>query len=93
MKAIWNNLVIAESDNTEIIEGNYYFPKASIHKDFFNDSNTRTRCPWKGQATYYRLKVGEKENLDAAWCYENPSEMAKEIKNHVAFWKGVKVID
>ncbi|MEZ4795541.1 MAG: DUF427 domain-containing protein [Flavobacteriaceae bacterium] len=93
MKAIWNNKIVAESDNTVVIEGNHYFPADSINKEFFKNSDTHTRCPWKGQASYYSLEVDGKENTDAAWYYENPSELAKGIKNHVAFWRGVKVTE
>jgi uncharacterized protein (DUF427 family) len=92
MKAIWNDQVIAESDKTVIIEGNHYFPPESIKKEFFEDSSTHTTCPWKGQASYYSLKVDGKENSDAAWDYPNTSELAKGIKGHIAFWKGVEVV-
>ena len=92
MKAIWNDQVIAESDKTVVIEGNHYFPPESIKKEFFEDSSTHTTCPWKGQASYYSLKVDGKENSDAAWYYPNTSELAKGIKGHIAFWKGVEVV-
>ncbi|MGB5170464.1 MAG: DUF427 domain-containing protein [Eudoraea sp.] len=92
MKAIWNDQVIAESDKTVIVEGNHYFPPESIKKEFFKDSSTHTTCPWKGQASYYSLKVDGKENTDAAWYYPNTSELAKGIKGHIAFWKGVEVV-
>jgi uncharacterized protein (DUF427 family) len=91
MKAIWNNQVIAESDNTVVIENNHYFPPESINKEFFKSSDLHTTCPWKGKASYYSLLVDGKENNDAAWFYENPSVLAKGIKNHVAFWRGVEV--
>jgi uncharacterized protein (DUF427 family) len=93
MKAIWNDQVIAESDNTVVIEGNHYFPPESIKKEFFKSSDFHSTCPWKGQASYYSLEVNGKENADAAWYYKNPSELAKGIKDHVAFWKGVEVIE
>ncbi|WP_103070185.1 DUF427 domain-containing protein [Aquimarina sediminis] len=93
MKAIWNNQVIAESDNTIIIEGNHYFPPESINKEFLKSSDLRSTCPWKGQASYYSIEVDGQTNIDAAWYYENPSELAKGIKNHVAFWNGVEIID
>lgn len=93
MKAIWNNKVIAESDKTIVIEGNHYFPANSLKKEFFKETNTVTVCPWKGQASYYTLQVDGKENTDAAWYYENPSELAKGIKNHVAFWRGVEIVE
>lgn len=89
MKAIWNGIVIAESNNTVNIEGNHYFPQDSIKKEYFSETKTHTTCPWKGQASYYDIKVNGKENKDAAWYYKNPSELAKVIKNHVAFWRGI----
>jgi uncharacterized protein (DUF427 family) len=91
MKAIWNGEVIAESNNTVVIEGNHYFPHDSIKKDFFKPSNTHTSCPWKGVASYYSVEVNGKDNKDAAWFYPETKELAKGIKNYVAFWKGVKV--
>jgi uncharacterized protein (DUF427 family) len=91
MKATWNGETIAESDKTVVIEGNHYFPMESIKKDYFKESDTHTTCPWKGKASYYTLEVEGKENKDAAWYYPTPSEMAKGIKDHVAFWKGVEV--
>lgn len=90
-KAIYNNKVIAESDKFEVIEGNIYFPKDSLKKEFFTDSEKKSRCFWKGQASYYTVKVDGKENKDSAWFYESPSDAAKNIKDHVAFWKGIKV--
>ncbi len=92
MKAIWNNQVIAESDDTVIIEGNHYFPPESINKAFFKESDTRTVCPWKGTASYYSLEVDGATNQDAAWYYPEVSELAKNIKGRVAFWKGVQVV-
>lgn len=91
MKAVWNNKIIAQSDRTIIVENNHYFPPESIKSDFFKHSDTHSNCPWKGEASYYTLVVDGKENVDAAWYYKNPSEKAKEIKNHVAFWKGVEI--
>ncbi len=91
MKAIWNNEVIAESDETVVVEGNHYFPPHSIKQDFFKESGTHTTCPWKGEASYYTLEVNGSENKDAAWYYPETSELAKNIKGYVAFWKGVKV--
>lgn len=93
MKAIWENQVIAESNNTVVIEGNHYFPHESLNKAFFKPSELHSTCPWKGKASYYTLEVNGKENNDAAWYYENPSELAKGIKNHVAFWRGVEVTE
>jgi len=91
MKAIWNNTVIAESDDTVVVENNHYFPADSIKKEFFKSSETHTTCPWKGQAHYYSLVVDGKENPDAAWFYPEVSELAKGLKGRVAFWKGVIV--
>ncbi|MEQ9231558.1 MAG: DUF427 domain-containing protein [Cyclobacteriaceae bacterium] len=91
MKAIWNNEVIAESDETVVVEGNHYFPPHSIKQDFFKESATHTTCPWKGEASYYTLDVNGSENKDAAWYYPETSELAKNIKGYVAFWKGVNV--
>ena len=91
MKAIWNDTVIAESDDTIQIEGNHYFPKESIKKEYFNPSEHSTVCPWKGTASYYDLEVEGKVNNNAAWSYHEPSDAAKQIKNYVAFWNGVEV--
>ena len=91
MKAIWNNEVIAESDQTVVIENNHYFPHESIKKEYFNTSETHSTCPWKGEASYYHVEVDGKKNQDAAWFYPEVSPLAKGIKNHVAFWKGIEV--
>ncbi len=93
MKAIWNNQVIAESDDTKIVENNHYFPPESIRSEYFVKSDTHTTCPWKGQASYYTLNVDGEENIDAAWYYPEVSELAKQIKDHVAFWKGVEITE
>ncbi len=92
MKAIWNGEIIAESDKTVVVEGNHYFPADSINKEFFQPSDTTTICPWKGTASYYDVIADSKTNKDAAWFYPEPKDAAKEIANHVAFWKGVEVI-
>lgn len=91
MKAIWKNTVIAESDDTIVVENNHYFPAESIKKEYFTLSNTHTHCPWKGRASYYNIKVDGEENKDAAWYYPEVSELAKPIEHRVAFWKGVAV--
>ena len=91
MKAIWNDQVIAESDETIVVEGNHYFPENSINKEFFKESDTHSVCPWKGTASYFSLDVKGEENKDAAWYYPEASELAKNIEGYVAFWKGVKV--
>ncbi len=93
MKAIWNDQVIAQSDNTKIVEGNHYFPRNSIRGEYFKLSDTHTSCPWKGEASYYTLEVDGKQNKDAAWYYPEPFEAAQHIKDYVAFWKGVEVVD
>lgn len=93
MKAIWNNTVIAESNDTKIIEGNHYFPHDSIKKEFFKTTETHTACPWKGVASYYTVIVEGKENKDAAWYYPETKDQAKDIENYVAFWRGVEVTE
>ena len=90
-KAIWNGTVLAESDDTVVVEGNHYFPQESINKEYFKETATTSTCPWKGQASYYSIEVNGETNRDAAWYYKQPSEQAKEIKDHVAFWKGIMV--
>lgn len=90
-KAVWNGQVIAESDETELVEGNHYFPEDKIHKQFFEPSSTTSVCGWKGTANYYTLRVDGQENVDAAWYYADPKEEAQNIRGHVAFWKGVTV--
>ena len=91
-KATWENAVLAESDGCVEVEGNQYFPEDSIHKEFFQPSSTQTVCPWKGTAKYYDVVVNGQRNKDAAWYYPEPSPAAKQIKDRVAFWKGVKVV-
>lgn len=91
MKASWNGQVIAESNETIVIEGNHYFPKDSIVQDFFIPSSTHSTCPWKGEASYFSLDVDGSENVDAAWFYPQPKDAAKEIKDYVAFWRGVEI--
>jgi uncharacterized protein (DUF427 family) len=90
-RAIWNGAVIAESDRGEIVENNYYFPPDSVKAEYLKPSTTHTTCPWKGQASYYNLHVGEQINKDAAWYYPAPKDAAKNITGYVAFWKGVTV--
>lgn len=93
MKAIWNGVVIAESDKTSNVEGNHYFPADTIKEEFFKKSDTHTVCPWKGTASYYTLEVDGKQNQDAAWFYPETKDAAKHIKGYVAFWKGVEVTE
>lgn len=89
--AIWKNTVLAESDHCEIVEGNYYFPPDSINSEYFKKSDSHTVCSWKGEASYYDIVVDGEINKDAAWYYPSPKEAAANIKNHVAFWRGVEV--
>ena len=93
MKAVWNGVVLAESDATVIVENNHYFPADSINSQFFKSSDKTTDCFWKGQANYYSLEVNGKTNADAAWYYPDPKEKAANIKDRVAFWKGVEVTE
>jgi len=93
MKAIWHNSVLAESSETIIIEDNHYFPMSSLNMQFFIASEITSHCPWKGDASYYSVTVNAKENKDCAWYYQEPKKAAQEIKNHVAFWRGVEVIE
>ena len=91
VKAIWNNTVIAESDATVQVEGNHYFPPSTVKKEYFKTTDTHTNCPWKGVASYYDIEVDGDVNKDAAWYYPEVSELAKGIKEYIAFWKGVEV--
>jgi len=92
MKAVWNGAVIAESKETINIEGNYYFPPQSVKKDYLAPSDTQSLCPMKGLANYNSVVVDGQENRDAAWYYSNPKEAAKEIRDYIAFWKGVEIL-
>lgn len=91
MKAIWNGQLLAESEDTIIIENNHYFPPSSVNMQFFSKSDTTTKCPWKGTASYFTIVINSEENKDAAWYYPTPMQAASEIKDHVAFWRGVEV--
>jgi uncharacterized protein (DUF427 family) len=93
MKAVWNNQVIAESNDTIVVENNHYFPKESVNTDFLQKSDKHTTCPWKGLASYYSLTVDGEQNTDAAWYYPEPKQAAAQIKDYIAFWKGVKITD
>ncbi len=93
MKAIWNDEVIAESNETVIVEGNHYFPLSSVTGDFLKPSDTVYECPWKGMANYYNLNVAGAENPDAAWYYANPKDAAQEIAGRVAFGNGVQIVE
>jgi uncharacterized protein (DUF427 family) len=91
MKATWNNAVVAESDATVVVEGNHYFPAEAVDRKYLQESNTHTLCPWKGEASYYDIVVNGNVNKDAAWYYPDPKPAAAEIKDRLAFWRGVKV--
>ncbi|MEJ2854781.1 MULTISPECIES: DUF427 domain-containing protein [unclassified Saccharothrix] len=91
--ARWNGEIIAESDDTEMVEGNHYFPLESVHAQYLRPSDTTSVCPWKGTANYYNLHVNGKDNPDAVWYYAEPKEAAAGIKGRVAFWRGVEVTD
>jgi uncharacterized protein (DUF427 family) len=91
MKAIWNGQVIAESSDTVVVEGNYYFPASALDRRYVLPSATTTICPWKGTAHYFTLAVAGQENPDACWYYPEPKPAASKILGRVAFWKGVKI--
>ena len=92
-KAIWNGQVRAESDETQVVEGNHYFPPATLKQDFFRPSTATSQCGWKGTANYFDIEVDGNVNEQAAWYYAEPLPAAREIKGYVAFWKGVQVED
>lgn len=91
-RAIWNGIVIAKSDDTSVVEGNHYFPPEAVRWEHLEESPTRTLCIWKGKASYYTVKAGGLEAPDAAWTYRKPWPLARRIKDHVAFWRGVEVV-
>ena len=91
MRAVWRDTVLAESDETVVVEGNHYFPADSLRREHFRPSDTHTTCPWKGVASYYDVLAGNDVNKDAAWYYPEVKAAAAEIKGRVAFWKGVRV--
>lgn len=91
MKASWNSAVLADSADTVVVESNHYFPPEAVNRIYFKESGTHTTCPWKGVASYYDVVVDGQVNKDAAWYYPEPKDAAKNIQNHVAFWKGVKI--
>lgn len=90
-RALWKGVVIAESDDTVVVEGNHYFPADAVKRDLLHASTTNTVCPWKGTASYYSVVVDGSENKDAAWYYPEPKAAAAEIEGRVAFWRGVQV--
>lgn len=91
MKAVWKGAVIAQSDDTVVVEGNHYFPLASVNSELLEPSTHTSVCPWKGTANYYTLRVNDERNPNAVWFYAEPKEAAQQIKGRVAFWKGVSV--
>lgn len=91
MKATWNGVTIAESDDTVLVEGNHYFPMSALNRDYVTFSNHKTTCPWKGTASYYSLLVDGELHADAAWYYADPKPEAEQVRDRVAFWKDVKV--
>jgi uncharacterized protein (DUF427 family) len=91
MKAIWNGAVLAQSDETIVVEGNHYFPPDAVHREVLKENSKHTTCPWKGQASYYDVVVDGQANRDAAWYYPTPKPAAQQIKDYVAFWRGVRV--
>lgn len=92
MRAIWNGVVLAESDDTVVVEGNHYFPEESLDRRYVAASDTHTVCPWKGVASYYAVVVDGKRTDDAVWYYPDPSPAAERVRGRVAFWRGVKVV-
>ncbi len=92
VKALWNGVVLAESDRTIVVEGNHYFPRSALYTACFQPSDKHTTCPWKGQASYYDIVVNGQVNPQAAWYYPDPKPAAAQIRDYVAFWKGVQVI-
>jgi uncharacterized protein (DUF427 family) len=91
MKAVWRNTVVADSDDTVVVEGNHYFPRDSVLDEYIGPSDHHSTCPWKGEASYYDVVVNGDVNKNAAWYYPEPKEAAENIKGRVAFWKGVEV--
>ena len=92
MKAVWNNVTIAESNDTVVVENNHYFPTASVKQDYLQASDTHSTCPWKGEASYYHIAVNDQVNEDAAWYYPKPKPGAEQVKDRIAFWKGVEIV-
>ena len=90
-KAVWNEKVIAESDQTKVIEGNHYFPPESVHQEYLQETDYHTTCPWKGKASYYNVVIDGEVNQNAAWYYPEPNKAASENKGYIAFWNGVQV--
>ena len=93
MKALFGDTIIAQSDNTIVIENNHYFPPDSVVMEYLQKTDHHTTCPWKGEASYYSVVADGKTDENAAWYYPEPSEKASEIKNYVAFWKDVEIVE
>lgn len=93
MKAIWKDTIIAESDDTVVVESNHYFPVSAVKMEYMNPSETKSTCPWKGLASYYTISVNGELNIDAAWYYPEPKDAARNIRDHVAFWNGVEIVE
>lgn len=93
MKAVWNGQVVAESDDTVVVESNHYFPADSLRSEFFASSDQKSVCPWKGEASYYDVNVDGNHNPGAAWYYPTPKAAAAQIKDRVAFWRGVEIVE
>jgi uncharacterized protein (DUF427 family) len=91
MRAVWKGQVLAESDKTVVVEGNHYFPPEAVRREFFAPSQTTTVCSWKGVASYYTVNVEGADNRDAAWYYPAPKDEAAQIRDYVAFWRGVTI--
>jgi uncharacterized protein (DUF427 family) len=91
IRATWNGALLAEAEETQIVEGNHYFPPESVKHDFLSVTPTKTSCPWKGEATYYTISVAAETNVDAAWSYPDPKPEVTRIRDHIAFWKGVHI--
>lgn len=92
MKAVWNGVTVAESDETIVVEGNHYFPRESVDQHYLKPSAMRSLCPWKGIASYYTIEAGGKRNRNAAWTYRRPFPWIRKIRDRVAFWNGVELI-
>ena len=93
VSATWKGSLIAESDNTVIVEGNHYFPRSAVRAEYLRDSDTHTTCPWKGTASYYSVEVDNTVNADAAWYYPQPKKGAEQVTDRIAFWRGVQVTE
>jgi uncharacterized protein (DUF427 family) len=92
IKAMWNGKILAQSDHTIVVEGNHYFPPDAINREYFTESESHSLCPWKGVASYFNIQADGQVNRDAGWYYPKPSEAAGNIKDYVAFWRGVKIV-